>query len=286
MEQLSEAGDDEERVVDPDPEPDHRYEDRRDGVDVGLPGEDEEEKERRHERDDRERDRDQHRDERAEDEEQHDDRREQAERLGEALLERGELGLAVEFNRHAGRLDRLTNGVLDCDDLRPVLVLDRLVELGLSVGDTPVFRNRRRVERVADAREPGLPVDRLELGRLQSRHSGVDRGLSLRRVEPLTLGGGEDDVEDGALLGGELGLDQVRRLLRVGAGDRELVTQGAADRRDEHDQDGNDPDPRDDDAPRMRGACAHPASKRARCRALVGGKPALRGRLWRGRALL
>jgi len=33
----------------------------------------------------------------------------------------------------------------------------------------------------------------------------------------------EDDVQDPALLGGELGLDQVGRLLGVGAGDLELV---------------------------------------------------------------
>ena len=44
---LPEARDDEERVVDPDADPDHRDEDRRDRVDVGQPGEDEEQDERR-----------------------------------------------------------------------------------------------------------------------------------------------------------------------------------------------------------------------------------------------
>ena len=79
VQELAEARDDEQRVVDPDAETDHRHEQRRDRVDVGEPGEDEEEQERRHERDDRERERDRRRDERAEDDEQHDERREQAE---------------------------------------------------------------------------------------------------------------------------------------------------------------------------------------------------------------
>ena len=47
VQKLSEARDDEERVVDSDAEPDHRDEERRDRVDVGETGEDEEEQERR-----------------------------------------------------------------------------------------------------------------------------------------------------------------------------------------------------------------------------------------------
>ena len=54
-----------------------------------------------------------------------------------------------------------------------------------------------------------------------------DRGLAGGRIEPLTLRRREDDVEDGALLGRELRLDQVGRLLGVGARDRELVAQAS-----------------------------------------------------------
>ena len=43
---------------------------------------------------------------RAEDDQQHDDRRQQAEQLGGALLDRRELGLAVELDRDADRLAR------------------------------------------------------------------------------------------------------------------------------------------------------------------------------------
>ncbi len=69
VEQLAKARDDEKRVVDPDPEADHRDEDRRDCVDVGQAGEDEEQQERRPYRRDREPDRDDHRDEGAEEDE-------------------------------------------------------------------------------------------------------------------------------------------------------------------------------------------------------------------------
>ena len=131
-----------------------------------MPGEDEQQQERGHERHDRERDRDQHRDERAEDEQQHDDRRQQAESLRGPLLERRELGVAVELDRDPGRLDRLANGVLDRDDGLAVLVLDRLVELRLGVGDAPVVGERVLAERVADARDARRPVGGLELADL------------------------------------------------------------------------------------------------------------------------
>ena len=112
MEELSEARHDEQRVVDPHPEPDHRHQDRSDRVDRRQAGEDEQEEERRHQRHDREHDRDQHRDERAEDDQEHDDRGEQPESLGDSLLERRELGLAVVLDGDARRLDRLTHGIL------------------------------------------------------------------------------------------------------------------------------------------------------------------------------
>ena len=77
------------------------------------------------------------------------------------------------------------------------------------------------------------------------------------------FGSGEDDVQHAALLGGELGLDQIGRLLRVGAGDVELVLQAAADRRDEDDQQDHDPDPAEDHPPGVRRAHARPAGESA-----------------------
>ena len=269
VQKLSEARDDEERVVDADAEPDHRDEDRRDRVDVGETGEDEEEQERRDERREREGDRNDHRHERAEDEDEDDDRREHAEQLRGALLERRELGLAVVLDGHADGGDRLADGVLDGDDRISVLVLDRLVELRLGVGDAPVVGERVRAERVARALDAGL-VGRGRVRRgLDERDRLLDRGLALGRVEPLARRCGEDDVEDAALLGRELRLDQVGRALRVGAGDLELVAQAAAHRDDEADEHDEDPDPADDHAPRVRGAESRPARPGARGEAFV-----------------
>ena len=94
---------------------------------------------------------------------QHDQRREQAEQLLRPLLDRRELGVAVELGRHAGRLDRFAHGVLDGDDRLAVLVVDDPVELRLGVGDPPVVRERVLAERVADALDAGLVLGRLEL---------------------------------------------------------------------------------------------------------------------------
>ena len=93
---------------------------------------------------------------RAEDDEQHDERREQAEQLLRPLLDRRELGVAVELDGHAGRLDRLADGVLDGDDRLAVLVVDDPVELRLGVGDPAVVGERVLAERVADALDAGL----------------------------------------------------------------------------------------------------------------------------------
>ena len=223
MQQLSEAGDDEQRVVDADPQPDHRDEDGRDRVDVGQPGEDEQQQERRRQRRDRQHDRDDHRHEGAEHEEEDDDRREQAERLRRTLLDRWKLGFAVELDRHPGWFDRLANGILHGDDLIAVLCLDRLIELGLGVRDAAVVGDRVLAERIPDALHACLVALGLELRRLEACDGLLDRGLALGRVEPLSLGCREDDVQHGALLGGELGLDQVGRLLRLRPRDLELV---------------------------------------------------------------
>ncbi len=47
---------------------------------------------------------------------------EQAEQLLRSLLDRRELGVAVELDRHAGRLDGLPHGVLDGDHLIAILL--------------------------------------------------------------------------------------------------------------------------------------------------------------------
>ena len=270
VEQLSESRHDEERVVDPDPEPDHRNEDRRDRVDLRHARENEQQQEGGHQGDDRERDRDQHRNERAEHDEEHDDRREQAQHLGGTLLDGRELGVAVELHRHAGRLDRLADGVLHRENRLPVLVLDRLVELRLGVRDPAVVRERRVVERVTDARQAGGSLRRLELVRLETRNRLVDRGLSLGRVEALACRRREDDVENASLLRGELCLEEIGRLLGVGPRNRELVLKRATDGRDQHDQRCDDPDPREDDTPGVVGARAHPTGERATRRPLMG----------------
>ncbi len=105
---------------------------------------------------------------------------------------------------------------------------------------------------------------------------------ALGRVQPFALGRGEDEVQDAALLGGELGLDQVGRLLRVRARNLELVLQAAAERPDREDQERDDPDPAEDDTPRMRGARAHPAGEPARRETFVGCAPIPVGPLVRG----
>ena len=116
---------------------------------------------------------------------------------------------------------------------------------------------------------PRSVLRRGELGGPQLRDRRRDRGLALGRVEPLALGRGEHEVQDAALLGGELGLDQVGRALRVGARDLELVLEAAADGHDEHDERGDDAEPRDDNAPCVVRTGAHPAGQCAGRKSLV-----------------
>ena len=171
-------------------------------------------------------------------------------------------------------LDGLAHGLLHGLDLRAILGVDHAVELRLRVRDPAVVGERVLVEGVADARDPGIALRRLagggELVRLELRDHGRDRRLALGRVEALALGSGEDEIEDAALLLRELRLDQVGRALRVGAGNRELVLQAAAGRIATRTiSSGDDPEPGEDDAPRVRGAGPHPARKPARREAFV-----------------
>ena len=176
-------------------------------------------------------------DERPEHDQQHDQRREQAEQLLRALLDRRELGVAVELDDDARRLDRLAHRVLHRDDLVSVLRLDDVVELRLGVGDAPVLGERVLVERVADA----LDADRLARSArtprswsfaIASSIAALCSGVSRRSPS----GAAKTRFRTRALLGGELRLDQVGRTLRVRARDLELVLQAAADGRNEHDR--------------------------------------------------
>ena len=273
VQELSEASDDEERVVDPDSEPDHRDEDRRDRVDVGEPGEDEEQQECGRERADRERDRDRRRDERPEHDQEDEDRGQQPERLRGPLLDRRELRLAVVLDGDSGRLDRLADRVLDGHDCVAVLVVDDPVELRFRVGDAAVVGEGLRGERIADALEPGLVLRRLELGRPELGDRVLNRRLSLGGIEALAFRSGEHDVQHAALLRHELGLDQIRRTLRVRARDVELVAEVSPDRPDQDDEDGDDADPGSDDAPRVRGVGPGPAREGAGGKTFVGGAP-------------
>ena len=222
------------------------------------------------ERRQRERDRDHRRDERAEDDEQHDERREQAEQLLRPLLDGRELGVAVELCRHAGRRDRPPDRILDGEDRFAILVVDDPIELGFRVGDAAVVGDCVLAERISHALQAGLVLGRLELGRLETGDRLLDCRLALRRVEPLAHRRREDEVQDAALLGGELRLDQIRRLLSVGPRDLELVAQLTSDRPDQDDQDGDDAEPAEDDAPRMRRAGPRPARQRAGGQTFVG----------------
>ena len=133
----------------------------------------------------------------------------------------------------------------------------------------PSFENVGSLKGSPTLSMPALPSLGLNSDDWSSRDRLLDRRLARGRVEPLALGRREDDVQDRALLGGELRLDQVGRLLRVRPGDLELVAQRTADRPDEDDQDDDDADPAEDDTPGMRRACAHPARERARRQSFV-----------------
>ena len=104
VQRLSEARDDEERVVDADADADHRDQDRRDRVEVGQVGQQEEQCEGRAHREAREQDRDACGHERAEHDQQHDQRDPDADELAGALLGRRLVGVTRELGLDAGLL--------------------------------------------------------------------------------------------------------------------------------------------------------------------------------------
>ncbi len=146
-----------------------------------------------------------------------------------SLLDRRGFGLAVELGGDACRLDRIADRIFHRNDLRAICGFDRLRELRFRVRDSSVVRERLVGERIADALDAGLAILGLELRGLELRNGGIDCGLALGRVETLALRRGEDEVQHGALLGGELRLDEVGGLLRVRTRYLELVLEAAAD---------------------------------------------------------
>ncbi len=211
-------------------------------------------------------------DERPEDDQEDEQCGEQPEQLLRSLLDRRELRVAVELDRHSDGLDGLADGLLHGDDRLTVLVVDHPVELGLGVPDPPVLGDRAIGEEIADALDPRALLRWRELVGAEQEHRLLDRCLPLGRVQALALRRREHEVENTALLGGELGLDQVGRLLGVRARDLERVAELTAEGADEADEDDDDRDPADHDLPRVPGAPPRPAGEPARGEAFVGGK--------------
>ena len=225
VEGLSEPGHDEERVVDPYADPDHRDEDRRDRVDVGQPGDDEQQDERRS---------DGH--------------------------EASAIGIEVPTNvRKTIRSTRKaamnpSSSWIPCwiggDSASPLnsavtpagFTASRTASSTATTWDRsavsivsencasayairPFFGERPLRERVADALDPGLAFFDLYSGVLSFADGGKDCGLALGRVETLSGRCREHEVQHGALLGRELRLDEVGGLLRVRPRDLEHVLQ-------------------------------------------------------------
>ena len=245
MQRLTEAREDEQRVVDAHAEADHRGEDRRDRVEVGEAGSDGEDREAEGHREDREEDRDQRGQQRAEDDQQDDDRHANANQLGGTLLR-----LLLYGPSGVGDLDRATGGgrcrgVLEIRDHVGGEVPALPVELHVNEADVALRRDRATVlrKRVACARHTidGLGgSDHLVNGRL------------VLRVGELAIGV-EDDRGGVACAGRELLLQEISRLLRVGVRNRELVLQLTAERRRGGEDADDDQHPDADRAPRVGG---------------------------------
>ena len=213
----------------------------------------------------------------AEDDEEHDQGREQAEQLLRALLDRRELGVAVELRGDARRLDRLADGLLHRDDAFAVLLEDDPVELRLCVGDAAVVGERVLVERVADARRCRVAVRSVPVGAnsrvlssaiaplIASRRSGVSSrspsgAANTRFSTPPCSSANSASIRSVAFCVSEPGISNSSFRLPPTVAD-------------EHDEQDDDADPGADHAPRMRGACARPARKCARGEAFVSGAP-------------
>ncbi len=222
------AHDEEEGVVDPDAQPDHRGERRRDARHLDDVAEEADQAEARRERDDRDDDRHAHRDDRPEREREDEHRRDDPDHLARLRRRLGELGAdrATCCDLHAGLLPwvgRVQHGLR--------LLLGQVgradVEQDRDVGRLPVVRNERGIvlrERV------GCAVDVRDLDDRLVR--ALDRRL-VGRVRHLALRGVEDDRALPVLLGWEVLGEEVGRLLAAGAGKAHVVVGLGADPRDQ-----------------------------------------------------
>ncbi len=119
MQELSEPGDDQKRVVDADAEPDHRHQDLGDRVEVREPRGEEQDQEGAQHRDDREEQRDRRRHESAEEDEQDHEGCEQPDQVADALRRRCALRLTGELDLDAGRVADGAQLILERHDPGP-----------------------------------------------------------------------------------------------------------------------------------------------------------------------
>ncbi len=210
------TGDDEERVVDARPEADHRGELGREARDVEHERDEQQPSEADAQREQRGHDRQPHRDHRAEREQQDHDRGEQTEQLARRRLGSQHLldDVAAGLELHAGGSCRrhVAGEVVDGrlrDVARPPVELDGRVR------DPAVARDRAPVARVGahDRGHVGQPGD-LREQRLGARPDGV--GLHPGPCEHHDLG-------RVTRAGGEPGLQEVERVLRLDVGQLEAV---------------------------------------------------------------
>ena len=155
---------------------------------------------------------------------EHDERGQEAEQLLYSLLDGRGLGLAVELGGDARRLDRVADGVFHGDDLRAICGLDRLRELRLRrMRFVRCSENVWSENGLPTLSMPALPSLALNSAVLSFATAASTAALRSGVSRRSPFGRGEDEVQHGALLGGELRLDQVGGLLRVRARDLELV---------------------------------------------------------------
>ena len=220
------AGDDEEHVVDPDADADHRGHLRREVGHLEHVGQQRDEAQADAEADDRDEDRQAHGQQRAEADEQDQRRHQEADALG------AELGLLGTAEREAGQLDlqvRAIDLLAQGDErlrVRVLVVGDGLVEAKRAVGDGAPRRDLAgalRRERRDHRAHVGLLAELVEDVADRRLHGRVVDGLALLRLE--------HDVDVVAGRAANPLFEQVLRLLgvRAGRGEREVVvaTEGA-----------------------------------------------------------
>jgi hypothetical protein len=218
------AGDDEQRVVDPDAEADHRRQRRRDARHLDDVAEQLDDRQRRDQPEHRRHDRQDHRRDRAEGEHQDHDRRREADRLARLCVGLGDRLAEVAAG---GDLEPgLLRGALRVDDLLGLVVGEVALALGQGdrdVGDLLVLADRvfgRLAERADRA---------LDDVHLPQRLDRVLNGLLVLRVGDLPGLGLHDDRVGAVGLVGQMVRQQVLGVGRAGAGEGEVVARLLAD---------------------------------------------------------